>query len=228
MNYKIITDSDKLKEFIEWLPELKMGEGYYVALFGRSKYAKGIMEMNADKQQIKRFVSNKDYLYDKIKQLEVEIGCYKHKGAGMPQEALALYITPNPRNYLEAIQKTSNQFSKLITTPYNGFNPQAEVMSNIQTSCGKRIYTDFDFDGLSFEEGKLIIEQYINPDCLTYVQTRGGFHLLVELSKIKKEFVKNWYINITKLPGCDVRGDNLLPVPGTYQGGFTPKLIING
>jgi hypothetical protein len=38
-NYQLITDLEKLKDFIEWLPDLGPHEKFYLALFGRNKYA---------------------------------------------------------------------------------------------------------------------------------------------------------------------------------------------
>ena len=223
-NYKIITDEKALRDFIQWLPELENGECYYVTLFARSKYGKHIIPMSADKQQLKRFTSNKEYLYEKIEQLEIKLGGYYQKHQSLPQEALALYITPNPRSYEKAGIKSAKALLDLVTKPYNGYNPHQEVLSAIQTSPSRRLYFDLDFDGVSIKDMKPKIIELINEDCLTFVETRGGFHVLIKLDLIDKKYIKNWHNNLTKLDGCDVRGDNLLPVPGTYQGSFTPKI----
>lgn len=224
--YIIITDKEKLREFIEWLPDLKNDECYYVCLFARSKYAKEY-GLSSDKQQLKRFTTSKEYLIEKLEQLEIQLDRYYQKHSPIPQQALAVYITPNPRSYVKATKESLKKFADLITNEYNGYNPHQEVLSQIQVACGTKKYFDLDFDNTTIEEMKPIIDGKINEDCLTYVQTRGGFHLLVELEKIEKQYIKNWYNNLTKLPNCDVRGDNLLPIPGTYQGGFTPVLLKN-
>ena len=224
MNYKIITNESALKEFIAWLPQLNNGETYYYCLFSRSKYD-STGTLKADKQQIKRGTSSKEYLFEKLKQLEVEVGAYFQKHTPLPQETLAVYITINPRSYELAAKNSLKKFAELITQPYNGYNPHQEVLSQIQVACSRKVYFDFDFDDTTIDEMKPLILSKLNGDCLTYIQTRGGFHLLVELNKISKEYVKNWHNNLTRLPHCDVRGDNLCPIPGTHQGGFTPVLI---
>lgn len=222
MNYKIVADEDKLREFIDWLPDLKADETYYCCLFARKKYAKD-SGLKSDKSQLKRFTSNKEYLFDKIKQLECEVGCYKSSGIDVPQEALALYITPNPRSFTVAAKNSLVELAKKITSSsYDGYNPHQLVMSEIQTASSIRKYHDFDFDGVDVEDVKSQLKGKINEDALTFVKTRGGFHLLVDYEKVEPTYRKGWYNSLSKLDGVDVRGDNLLPVVGCYQGGFVP------
>jgi hypothetical protein len=225
MNYKIIQDKEALLNFIEWLPDLKPGETYYCCLFARKKYCK---ELKSDKTQLKRFTSDKKFLFRKIKQLECEVGSYMQDEMIVPQESLALYITPNPRSFIKATKNSLIKFAKLITEEYNGYNPHQEIMSELQTSPSRKVYFDMDFDGVTYNELEEKIHAVINPDCLNVVQTRGGFHLLIETEKIYPQYKKNWYNLITQLEGCDVRGDNLLPVVGCCQGDFVPNFITFG
>lgn len=222
MNYKIITDEEELLKFIDWLPELENDEVYYVALLGRKKYS---TELKKDKIQLKRFTSDKQYLFRKIKQLECELGAYTFDGKPIPVECLSLYITPNPRSQTKAARFLTKELINLCFSPYNGYNIQAEALTALQKNPSRTINMDFDFDNTTIEEMRPQIVEVINEDCLTFVQTHGGFHVLVNVDKMQGKYAKNYYNNISKLPNSDARGDGLLPVPGTFQGGFTPRMI---
>lgn len=224
MNYQIIKDEQSLRQFIEWLPELNGDETYYLSLLARNKYNKNLPK---DKIQLKRVTSNKEMMFSKIKQMECQLGSYQYKGLPIPEDTICLYITPNPRSQTKAAKKLVKNLLDLVLSDYNGYNIQAEALSAIQISPSRTVYMDFDFDNIEIEDIKPLLRGIINEDAVTFVKTYGGFHLLVEVEKIAKEYFKTYYNSIVKLPCCDVRGDNMLPVPGCSQGNKIPQLIKN-
>lgn len=222
MNYSIIKDEKLLKEFIEWLPELKRHEMYYVSLLGRNKYCK---DLKTSKAQLKRFTSNKEYLFDKIKQLEVEVGSYKFDKIAVPQESLALYISPNPRDLIKATKKSLKVLLDKVLEEYNGYNPHQIVMSSIQESSSKRRYMDFDYDNVDIDNLVVEIKKILNFDAVKILKTRGGCHVLVDIKKISPKHMNRWYENMASIQGCDINGDCMIPVVGCTQGEFVPHFI---
>lgn len=234
-NYQIIQDEGILRKFIEWLPELEHDETFYLCLFARSKYCKGIAHIKSDKAQLKRFTSNKSRLLNKIKQLECPLGSYTSKEVGggqvpVPQESLALYITINPRSFTLATRRSLHKLVDLVSQPYNGFHPHQEVMSEIQKAKSKSRFVSFDFDLDKKLFNPNFIEGIVNKEAVTFVETRRGFHVVVRIENVEEQYKKTWYQQMTKYLSInsedkDNKGDIMLPVPGTYQGGFTPRFI---
>lgn len=226
--YKIITDEKLLKEFINWLPDLQPHEKYYFCLFARSKYTQGLAHIRSDKAQLKRGVSDKERLFDKIKQLEVPLGYYKQRGVEIPQECLAVYITPNPRNMFKASINTMTKLANCIRDQNVNLNPHQEALSEIQKAKSRTCYIDFDIDESDSDKLAQIlvqIENFVNIEAITYLKTRGGIHCLINPELVKPEFRKSFYRNISSIEQIDQCGDQMIPVPGTFQGGFTPKFL---
>lgn len=221
MNYQIIKNKNALLRFIDWLPDLETNEQFYGCLFARKKYCPDLLD-NRDKTQLKRFLSTKERLYHKIKQLEVEIGAYQLSGKAAPQQSLVLYINPNPRNLITATYDTIINLTTLLKKGKSNFNPHKEVLNCIQRAIGRKVYLDFDVDTKDIDLTKLKV--IINPSCLTIVETRGGYHILVKLAALDPKYKKTFYKNICEM-GADQIGDQLLPVPGCTQGGFVPHFV---
>lgn len=221
MNYKLIQNETILKNFIDFLPELNKDECYYVTMFARKKYNATIKSDYC----IKRFTSIKEHLIDKIKQLECEIGVYKCDGVPVPEDSLALYITVNPRSLIKASKATVKEMLDKLLSDNNIFNPQKLSLINIQKSCSRTVYFDFDFDNINIEEIKDDIKLAVNEDAAKILHTRGGFHLLIELDKIDEFHKKGWHQNMSKIKNVDAKGDNLIPIPGCRQGDSMPYML---
>lgn len=207
--YKILKDEDKFNEFVSFLPDLETNEVYYLCLFARHKYSP-----NTQDKQLVRFTSNKENLREKVLRLECNEDGYK-----VPQEALALYISLNPRNIAKA---NKNLLIELATSLAEGnieFNPLSFAMTAIHKAIGNKHLVDFDYDGIQLAEhidkiNKLVVDYKI-------LVTRGGFHLLVKTNGNHPN--KNWFRELSKLEGCDIKGSNtIIPFAGCVQGGFVP------
>lgn len=227
MNYEIIKDPKKFLAFIHWLPELNPNEKYYVALLARNKYCSNLNHIKSDRMQLRRLLVTKEELYTKVKQMECEIGSYKQKDKEIPQEALALYINPNPRDLDRGGDNAMVKLTLLSLQPYSNTNPVEIVLSEVQNACSRKTIIDFDFDIDELECNPTIelIKTLLNESAYHILKTRGGFHLLVFPAKIQPEFNTTWYVNLRKIKGCDARRDNLIPVPGCSQGNFIPYFI---
>lgn len=236
MNYQIVADEAALKSFINWLPDLEPHETFYVCLFARSKYCTGIVHVRSDKAQLKRFTANKTNLLQKLKQLECEFGNYTVKDVVAPQESLAVYISPNPRSLKLASSNGLKKLADLITKEYNGYNPHQEIMSEIQKAKSRTVFVDFDFDvqpEFTVADFYPELDDVVNKEAVNILKTRGGYHILVETSKIiKSERYMKWYEKMCDLvrlysTDTDNRGDNMIPIAGCYQGGFIPTLTAD-
>lgn len=224
---------DLLLEFIEWLPDLKPTEKFYVALFARKKYDETLQSTASDKMQLKRLLCTKETMVQKIRQLEIDYGLYNLKSMIATQQSLALYITPNPRCMIKAHK---DLMIRLATAVCNGnfyHNLHAEAISCIQRSKSYAHVVDFDIDDKTVDLN--LLNKILHKDCYRVLETRGGYHILVypkmatEYNKMLNvgdgEYPYNWHSEIIRVFPCDITGDQMIPVPGCTQGGFTPKFI---
>lgn len=233
MFYEIIKDEKELDKFIKWLPELEGEQKFYVSLFARKKW--GFTEgLTADKSQLKRFTATKENLKSKLRKLEIKLGEYKYKDIVIDNRSLGIYITPNPRDMHKASLKTAKEIINMVADGRQVYNPEAIALNQIQTT-GIKKYFDIDVDvwnnSLTWENIQSEIEnsEVINMDAIegNIVKTQGGFHILVDLEKIKNP--KTWYKRFTDL-ACEyfdvtMNSDNMIPLPGCVQANFIPKLL---
>ena len=110
-------------------------------------------------------------MLSKIKQLEVEVGRYELDGVKCPQEALALYIMPNPR----CVKKTRAYVAQwLVEQGFKGkfINPVSLSLNAFQNPKynSRNIFKDFDFDFVDIDETLEKVKQVINMDAVTVIK----------------------------------------------------------
>jgi hypothetical protein len=223
--YEIVADEKELDKFLNIIPETDDFNQLYWCLFARKKYMPLHPALSYDKVLIKRGTATKERLKSKLKQLECRFGGYVGKdNIPIPQESLALYVSPAPRDMKRATLRCIKSFVDLLENG-NSFNPHQEVLNVIQITSGKEKYHIFDIDNK--DEDNLKSACSVVDNKCNVVETRGGFHLLIsskDVDSYARSWTKNWYRDLKLM--SDVVGDCLTPLPGCWQGGFIPKLKI--
>lgn len=239
MNYQIIADEQALEDFVNFLPNTSEDEKFYIALFARKKYTTD-ERFRADKTQLKRLVCRKQDIISNLKKLEVKDGLYKFHNIEIPQEMLAVYLNPNPRSMSRSSLELMARMSRDLRDGKTLKNPKSEAMNCIQVTHSRKVYFDVDLDikpdrRCSLDEVIDWVQTvgFINLDAMdNIVETRGGFHVLVNLNKISPKHKNTWYKGFSEtnpeMPFTTMmNSDNVMPVPGCVQGGFVPILHNN-
>lgn len=221
--YEIIKDETALRNFIEWLPDHSNEECYFYSLFCRPKYTDS-MRKSGGGNLLFRGISDKKSLFRKFQQLECPIGAYQKKDEIVPQESLALYINPNPRDLHKASLNTLSSLIDNIKKNHRTASPHKEALSCIQTSPAEKVFIDFDVD--SKEDGVLEnIHSILKGMTPEIIETRGGYHVLVRTCWIPCIEDKMWYAKLATI--SDAVGDVMVPCVGAVQSSFIPKFVDN-
>ena len=222
MNYSIVRDEAAFRIFIDWLPELQENEKYYLSLFARRKYSAVV---TTDKANLKRFATDKKRMLEKVRQLECAEGTYIAKEVAVPSDALALYISVNPRCAVKASFQTIIALTESLQHDHQDLNPHSEAMTQLHKSPSRKTFVVFDVDRKDdLSKTISVTREIIGEAAPTFLETRGGVHVLINASLVDSKH-KNWYPELKKQIEPDQTGDLLIPVPGCCQGGFVPRFI---
>ena len=222
MNYSIVRDEAAFRNFIDWLPQLQENEKYYLSLFARRKYSEVV---KTDKANLKRFATDKGRMLEKVRQLECAEGAYIAEEVAVPSDALALYISVNPRCAVKASFQTIIALTESLQHDHQNLNPHSEAMTQLHKSPSRKTFVVFDVDRKDdLSKTISVTREIIGEATPTFLETRGGVHVLVNTALVKSKH-KNWYPELKKQIDPDQTGDLLIPVPGCCQGGFVPRFI---
>ena len=128
MNYSIVRDEAAFRNFIDWLPQLQENEKYYLSLFARRKYSEVV---KTDKANLKRFATDKGRMLEKVRQLQCAEGAYIAEEVAVPSDALALYISVNPRCAVRASFQTIIALTESLQRDHQNLNPHSEAMTQL-------------------------------------------------------------------------------------------------
>lgn len=213
---KLIHDRKELTNFVDFLPELRPDEYYYYVLLSRKKYSKEV-ESNKETLLYRGHCRVEELIY-RIEDLEKRE--FFINGERVPEDSLALYIYLNPRCMKKATIKLGKKCWELVNS--TNFNLVSEANSCLQTSKGKSNFLIIDIDSKEVPiEDSLDV---INIEAWNCMETRGGYHLLVELAEFNK-LEGDWFNILKNHYKLDTSGDLMSPIPGCCQGSFIPKMI---
>ncbi len=245
MNYQLIHYEKQVQEFVDFLPDLKDNEGYFLILIARKKwYPEGGIPSAL---KLKRETVNcKSKIISTIRQWEVAEGMYKYDELPINLMNLGVYIGFNPKNQYNACFELINRCLGSIKTDEKNINIKSMANDVIQCSNGTSNFIDIDVDIKEGEQNNTIvayIKSIINEQFLTFIRTSGGFHCLIRLPKtdsfihtgegepdkvISPNYGNKWYMELKKHPfksDLNIMHHDLLPIVGCNQGKFVPHFF---
>ena len=149
----------------------------------------------------------------------------------IPPHAFAVYITPNPRSCKKAAVRIITELAEGLGEG-RSFRLESLVKTQIHRSVSRKLYLDLDVDPAGADDWQTVVAKaktILGETPSHVVRTRGGAHVLVQTQQLDKSVKRTFYKQLQELGKgmtglLEVRGDAMVPIPGTVQGGATVRL----
>uniref|UniRef100_A0A6C0JQT6 Uncharacterized protein n=1 Tax=viral metagenome TaxID=1070528 RepID=A0A6C0JQT6_9ZZZZ len=184
-------------------------------------------------------MDDEDRFLQDIQKYEVREGLYHDRTEGkdvpIPRDGIAIYVTANPMNEMDAFFMFQKQIMENIKTMVshnrnNTLDNQANFkMMSVYKSCLHKSPIDkfLKLDVDTKEEEKIVsLREFLRTSCIPIhmaIESRGGYHVVIYKSVIGVKH-KNLYDFCTANKSwVSIEKSPLVVIPGTYQGGFLTK-----
>lgn len=218
---QLIYSYDKLNEFINFLPEEKPGEVYYICLRAKKNKNENIAIKDGQVFGTKRICGKRDII-DTIEKYQTS-GSYRKSSIELTKNNLSVYITINPRSLLKGFDLLARETVNILTNPRNEIiDPTELAMSCVHRSIASKNFLDFDFDIELTDDIMHSIQKLFNRDPSKYrfLKTKNGFHFLVDCKLVNENLIKFCRDK------CDTFGaDQMIPVPGCFQNEYLCEFV---
>lgn len=256
MQRRLIADIGQVNLFIKkYLPDLSGDEVYFLSLSARNKQLtqseREQYKLSKTEMFARTLVRSKEKFIPHLRRFECDEEAWLTKnGKPIPEKCIICYVNINPSSALKATQEVMTEiqkrtFDSLLSA---GKTPETLaslkkldilVMNAFQKSRGTRHYLDIDFDipkdKESLDTFSKCIDYFADRDMRFFtVETKGGFHVVVDKTTVKFNYVEllrtmeTWFWKIVNEKIEVVQNKNeMIPVPGTLQAGFPVKVREN-
>lgn len=240
--YNIRNENEFLK-FVEILPDLKDGEAFFLCLAARGKYLseeeRKVLGFKPDKMFSHQIVTDKKYLKYYVEKSLHMLSFKTKEGKQIPEKASVVYFGINPISLLKGYLIFQTNINTSIVEQSLNDNPQfsytnnivSKLYSSLQIARSRNIYLDIDIDSTDFNSISILLEALDKQKDIVYhiIKTRGGYHILILRETLKGKDINLSLIlkEIEKSTGKEaiINKNQLVPVPGTLQGGIEVSLI---
>jgi hypothetical protein len=245
-----VGDIDEMNRFMKIMPEAGPNEAYFISLSGRAKYLTDVEreEITLGRQEMfgRETASSKEFLMShSMRALDSHLIARRTKNdKKIPHSCLVCYMNINPSNMVNAYLLFQNEMNReirgMVLALQNGKEPnyeyiqiqQRKLMNCIQRTSNKKYFIDIDCDTKD-EIATGFLKNNMDNAGIEYhiIESKNGFHFM-----IRKETLKGLKFNLKELcdktsklvkgdPEVMINGNAMVPVPGTYGGGFLVKFI---
>ena len=149
----------------------------------------------------------------------------------IPKRTMAIYGSIQPHDGMAAMKQLVHDYIdyQYSHSPDVKFVPLSRLQRSIHISpCRNRTkIMDLDVDSKEPRHLNMLVEFLKRMDLVSeilfVIETRGGFHVLIQKCNMGKNFpaLENFFKRNDIKDWCSIASkDNVVPIPGTVQGGF--------
>ena len=224
-NYVLINDEVALIDFVDKLSDTDKDEYYYIALLRRG--------INQENINLKKDFVKKSKIVSTIRNWKKPIGTYTDKeGNTIYNDELSVYLSLYKKKQNIAVFELLKQTSNILNGSVNLRELIDKLLINSKSPKATISVFDVDlFENQTIEEFLPLYKEILGEGH-QYVQTKKGFHIIVDLNIIAKHDNKLWYNSLLqsqnnfKIKECiPLSTGGLTPLVGTIHKNTIPKLI---